>query len=78
MFIEIIAEAIREKSFIAKMEEEDDNENGESLVYSERVITAPRRNKPRQKSVNRSVIVAATNLSSVKTGDIFITTSLSD
>ena len=62
MLIEIIAEAIRRKSFISQRRKK----RMASLVYLESVINAPRRNKPRQKSVNRSVIVAATGLTSVK------------
>lgn len=68
MFIEIIAEAIRGKSFIAERREEDGDEDSEPRVLGK--SNYRRRNKPRQKSVNRSVIVAATSLLSVATRDI--------
>lgn len=74
MFIEIIAGGNSwEVVYCQGAEELEDGEKRVTtmtrmagLVYWERVITAPRRNEPRQKSVNRSVIAAATSLSPVE------------
>lgn len=43
MFIEIIAEAIRGKSFIAEKEEEDNDEDGESRILGKSNYRAARK-----------------------------------